>query len=66
MIKVTAVQDESSHWYLIPSEMKEEFYRLHNQATDDDYEAQEKFMKNLDQYRTGGDVNGKQLYVETL
>jgi hypothetical protein len=62
--KVEAVQDESSHWYVIPADMSNEFSVLHNKATDEDYDAQEEFIEKFDQYRTGGDLNNIQLYAE--
>ena len=58
---VKAVQDESSHWYLIPNELFEEFY-----SDSEDYEfcVSGKFDEKYGEYRTGGDLNNDQLYIE--
>lgn len=72
--KVVAVQDESSHWYVIPFDLKEEFDKL----SDDVYNAynnvdvKEAVLINLEtsfhdkfgKFRTGGDLNNVQLYAE--
>jgi hypothetical protein len=61
MIKVSAVQDDSSHWYIIPSELKKQFYKdLDNLSNDTCNDFDEKYS----QYMTGGDINLVQLYAE--
>ena len=62
--EVYAVQDESSHWYVIPVELKKDFYSLHERACDDDYDAQEEFEEKFNVYRTGGSLNNIQLWAE--
>ncbi len=64
MQKVIATQDESSHWYVIPLNIYDEFRQLHEKACDDDYEAQEEFEAKFGKYRTGGWLNNIQLYAE--
>jgi hypothetical protein len=62
--KVIAIQDESSHWYVIPTGMRDEFRRLEELACDDDNDALDEFIDKFNKYRTGGDVNNVQLYAE--
>jgi len=61
--KVSAVQDDSGHWYVIPAELEAEFNTMVD-CDDDDYEAQDRFMEKFDKYLTGGDLNNVQLYAE--
>lgn len=63
MTKVYVLQDESSHWYLIPNEEVEMFYKLLEESYND-YEAQDEFEIRFSKYRTGGDLNNKQLYIK--
>lgn len=66
--KVQALRDESGHWYVIPSELREEWTRLNNIMDEDNetasQEAVDKFIETFNQYRTGGDLNNVQLYAE--
>jgi hypothetical protein len=62
--KVVAIQDDSSHWYIIPAEMRKEFRRLEELASNDDDAALDEFIDKFNKYRTGGDVNNVQLYAE--
>ena len=68
MIKVRATQDDSGHWYVIPEELSEEFYKLLEKVYSDDYphryDDEEKFESKFSGYRTGGDLNNIQLYAE--
>lgn len=72
MKKVVAKTDESSHWYVIPEELNEEFNRLMEQYyladNRDDYdtvdEIVDEFESKFAKYRTGGDLNNIQLYAE--
>jgi len=64
MQKVIATRDESSHWYVIPADLYDEFSKLYQKAYEDDYEAQEEFEEKFGQYRTGGDLNNVQLWAE--
>lgn len=66
---VMALQDESSHWYVIPAEMHDEWYRL-NAIMDDGEEgqvafekAEDRFIELFSQYMTGGGLNNIQLYA---
>lgn len=63
-----ATQDEDGHWYVIPLEMKDEFLKLldlsryESNEHWDEHEAE--FIGKFDQYRTGGDLNNKQLFAQ--
>lgn len=59
--KVYATRDESGHWYIIPIELKEEFFKDEtNEEMIDSGDFDDKWGK----YRTGGDLNLKQLYAQ--
>jgi len=58
--RAKAIQDDSSHWYVIPSELEKEFRQL----LEGGEEAENLFIEKFSQYMTGGDVNRKQLYAE--
>lgn len=64
LIQVVVVQDESSHWYVIPIELESEFYRLM-----DIYDLVESAPMSFDllfqQYRTNGSPNNFKLYAQT-
>lgn len=66
--KVTAVRDESCHWYVIPSDLTNQFYELSELMNSENQtvfeQAEDKFISLFEQYRTGGDVNNIQLYAE--
>jgi hypothetical protein len=72
MIAVKAVQDESSHWYLVPNDELREFDILSGDISDLDddskeyYDKIEEFEKLFSKYRTGGDLNNVQLYVDSV
>jgi hypothetical protein len=69
MIAVQALQDESSHWYLVPNDEVGEFNRLSNiiiEYDSEDYDTIEEFEKLFSKYRTGGDLNNVQLYVDSV
>ncbi len=60
--KVVAIQDNDSHWYVIPDFKRGMFRHLLSLAeTKDDYDE---FEDAFSQYRTGGDLNNTQLYAE--
>lgn len=61
--KVLALRDESGHWYVIPVELVDKFRELQEKAGNDDYEAEEEFIKLFSSYMTGGDLNNIQLYI---
>lgn len=58
--KVKAVQDDSCHWYVIPSELEEEF---NQDSEDEDLVDSGDFDEKYGEYRTGGDLNLVQLYI---
>lgn len=70
MMAVKAVQDESSHWYLIPNDELREFDNLSgyifdlDEDSDEYYDKIEEFEKMFSKYRTGGDLNNIQLYID--
>lgn len=60
-VKVKAVKDDSGHWFLLPNEKVNSFYRdLENENLVDSGE----FGNMYGGYATGGDLNLIQLYVE--
>lgn len=61
-IPITAVQDESGHWYLIPIRLLGNFRR---DLEDEDMADSGKFDELYGEYRTGGDLNLVQLYIES-
>lgn len=68
MKAVKVVQDENSHWYIIPNELTEEFRTLLNtiyaDANDHAYLDEKEFEKKFSQYMTDGDINNIQLYID--
>ncbi|MGL4330779.1 MAG: hypothetical protein ACRCSD_09310 [Clostridium sp.] len=67
MIAVKALQDYYSHWYLIPNELEEEFNILQEKLNSDIYEEryddEDLFNIKFNHYRTDGDLNNIQLFV---
>lgn len=68
MQAVRALQDDSGHWYLIPNGWENTFNSMLENCYDgdfDDYDDSfEEFDKLFGQYRTGGDLNLVQLYID--
>ena len=60
-IKVNAVQDESGHWYILPTKLKDEFF---NDLENEDFIDRGDFDKKYSEYMTGGCLNLIQLYAE--
>jgi hypothetical protein len=59
--KVRATQDDSGHWYVIPEELSDSFYKdLENENFVDSGE----FDIRYGEYMTGGDLNNIQLYAD--
>jgi len=60
MEKVRIVQDESSHWYIIPNKKLEDFYEdsVNIEMCDNG-----NFDRKWAQYATGGSPNNIQLYA---
>lgn len=48
-------QDESSHWYMIPTSLKSRWKELNSRGEDDD-EANDLIESEFGQYRTGGGI----------
>ena len=61
--KVKAVQDNDSHWYIIPNYLMEEF---ESDLLNEELQESGEFGEKYDQYRTNGDLNNIQLYAEIL
>ena len=61
--KVKAVQDNDSHWYIIPNYLMEEF---ESDLLNENLEESGEFGEKYDQYRIHGDLNTIQLYAEIL
>ncbi len=61
--KVKAVQDNDSHWYIIPNYLIEEF---ESDLLNEDLEESGEFGEKYGLYRTHGDLNNIQLYAEIL
>lgn len=59
--KVTVVQDDSSHWYVIPNDLVSDFY---NDLNNEDMVDSGDFDSKYGDYRTGGDLNIVQLYAK--
>jgi len=62
-LKVTAIQDDSYHWYLIPFGTSEEFF---SELKNVKFVDSGKFDDKWREYMTGGGVNLVQLYVEDV
>lgn len=61
MDKVFVVQDNDCHWYVIPFDLKDEFFKELESGESDEYDS---FIDKFSQYMTGGDINNTQLYAE--
>ena len=59
MISVKVLEDESGHWYIIPSNMYKNFILLRDLEKDE-----ELFEKTFERYRIGGDINLIELFVD--
>lgn len=55
--KVYVMQDDSSHWYVIPIELISDF----DKGSED-----EGFDAKYGKYRTGGDINNVKLYIKEI
>ena len=60
LVKVHAVQDDSCHWYIIPSSLKSQFYI---DSENEDMCDSGEFDQKYGQYRTGGSINQIQLFA---
>jgi hypothetical protein len=61
MKKVKAIQDDSGHWYLIPNELLQDFLK---DEQDEDFVDSGGFDDKYSKYRTNGDLNNIQLYID--
>lgn len=61
MQPVRAVQDQDSHWYVIPKELFGLFYAMEENGKLDEWES---FNEKFSEYRTDGDLNLIQLFAE--
>lgn len=65
---VKVLQDESSHWYVIPITKYERWLELQNQidAAGNPWKEQlyMDFEVEFNKYRTGGDLNNIQLFAQ--
>ena len=59
-IKVKAVTDNDGHWFVIPNEIKNKFYK---DLDNEDFVDSGEFDNIYGKYRTGGDLNLVQLYA---
>ena len=59
-IKVKAVTDNDGHWFVIPNEIKNKFYK---DLDNEDFVDSGEFDNINGKYRTGGDLNLVQLYA---
>lgn len=50
-------QDESSHWYMLPIELKEKWVEMTTNDIGDDYDKQEEFQDLFNEYMLGGGIN---------
>lgn len=65
MIPVKAVEHDGD-WFLIPNEKYQDFLKLTEELTSDEenHELQEEFETKFGSYRTGGDLNLVQLFIQ--
>ena len=61
MKKVKAIQDNSCHWYVVPIDLVDQFYK---DMQDEDFVDSGKFDDKYGKYMTGGGLNLIQLYAE--
>jgi hypothetical protein len=61
LIPVVVVQDNDDHWYVIPKNLRVQFYELLEKAERDNDHID--FLEVFDDYMTGGDINNVQLYA---
>lgn len=59
--KVKAVKDDSGHWYVIPNDLANDFFK---DEQDEDFVDSGGFDEKYGEYMTGGDLNLVQLFAE--
>lgn len=66
MKAVKALRDDDGHWYIVPNDEANEFMKLFDDIIANDYDCDliDKFEEKFSKYRTGGDLNNVQLYIE--
>lgn len=60
LVEVSLVQDESSHWYCIPLDLRQQFYHLSELSggnEEKNYKAQNDFDDLFNRYRVGGSLS---------
>lgn len=76
--RVSILQDDDGHWYVVPYELTEEFNYLLEpfgypdfvsaEMNDELYQLrslrEDEFMNKFSQYMTGGDINLTELYIK--
>ena len=66
MTKVQVREDSEGDWFIIPNELNDKFSELNDKMCFEDYQNQdtiEQFESFFNRFRTGGDLNNIQLYV---
>lgn len=65
MIKVQLLQDESSHWYIVPNDEADVFSEMIDKMIENDYDIDyiNSFDNKFSKYRTGGSLNNYQLFL---
>lgn len=64
MKKYFFIQDESSHWYMIPVDLKKRWNELCERCNDEDEDAFNILNDEFAQYRTGGGISNIEFYYE--
>jgi hypothetical protein len=59
--EITALQDDSGDWYVIPNELRKDFFK---DQEDEDMVDSGEFDTKYGEYRTGGDLNIIQLFAK--
>jgi len=59
--KVKAVKDDSGHWYVIPNDLVQDFFK---DEQNEDFVDSGGFDEKYGDYMTGGDLNLVQLFAE--
>lgn len=68
-IPVKLLQDESSHWYIIPQELWDDWEKMEIAISEEDEDSKEwyklvdEFCDKFNKYRTGGGTDLYQLYI---
>lgn len=66
LIPVVIVQDDSSHWYVIPKTKEGEFQSLLEKSLEESeqgWKAQDEFNYKFSEYRTGGSIGASDVVL---